>query len=163
VSIENAAPDNLNDYVRGGKKTPRFQNVVHIYVPETADIQTVKVDGKDAKFGSELEDGRVGVTIYTEIPVGEVRQISVQYNLEVSGGYTFEATPQPLSNDPTFDLHLTLPEEWSVRGPGDIEDGRLELSGFMDRTVRVVAEPRHRMGLSAAWARVVDFWHDPVF
>ena len=134
-----------------------------MFVPSTAEIAAVAVDGRPKEFRPEEQAGRTAVGVYVEVPQGDDTTISVDYELpKDEHGYSLEALPQPLARDATTEIKLELPSDWVVRGPGRQGDG-WSYEGTFDRALSIDAGPDERTGIPALWDSMVDFWKQPLF
>jgi hypothetical protein len=162
VELTNEVPEGLTRYV-AGKPYGAVENLVEVYVPEAATIGPVETDGLPVGE-PDRQDGHAVVGAYLEVRPGELRTLSVSYELPLSGGaYSLEIAPQALAHDAILQVALDAPEGWVVDGDGATGPGYLRFDGVLDRTMRFSARPGERRGLSALWDAAVGFWNDPLF
>ena len=112
----------------------------------------------------ERQDGHTIAGALLKVRPGERKRFTVSYHLPLNEGrYSLELIPQPLARDARVDVMLEVPAAWVLRGDGDVEPGRLEFSGELDRTLEFSAERRDRTGISGLWDGLVRFWREPLF
>ncbi|HYP23735.1 MAG TPA: DUF4012 domain-containing protein, partial [Actinomycetota bacterium] len=162
VTIENRAPAGLTRYV-AGKPYGLLESLVEVYVPEAAEVEGVVLDGEPAEFLSDRQDGHDVVGVFVETARGDRHEVAVTYGLPLDGGYSLEVLPQPLAHDAQLRVAIDAPASWRVEGDGERGAGWLRYAGPLDRTMRFVAEPAGKTGLTAAWDALARFWREPLF
>jgi uncharacterized protein DUF4012 len=161
TTLANGVPTGLTRYV-AGRPYGLLRSYVETYVPANAQIDSVTVDGAETDFYPQEEEGRTSVAVSVKVPPGERRSIRVLYRLPPNDGYSFVASPQPLARDATLTVSLAFPADWSIAGPGDVDDGVLGYSGDFVADFEVHAEPDQRTGIPGVWDSLTDFWREPV-
>jgi hypothetical protein len=164
VRIENRTPPGLPPFVYQYRPYGLFKNYVEIYVPRSAELTAVEVDGRAAGFDRKAEDGYDAIGLYVEIPRGTETRVEVGYTLpRARDGFSVELRPQPQAHDAVVSVALTLPPGWERDGPGSIDDGVVRFSGDFDRTLQWTVAPSERTGVPALWADVTRFLREPLF
>jgi hypothetical protein len=161
VTLRNETPEGLIRYV-AGRPYGLLRSYVETYIPEAAELESVTVDGADTDFYPQEEEGRASIAVNIKVPRGEQRSILVRYGLQPSGGYTFTASPQPLARDARLVVALAFPEDWDVKGSGELQDGVLSYSGNFVSDFEVSAGPDQRTGIPGVWDSLADFWRRPL-
>ena len=163
VRLENKAPKGLTTFV-AGKPYGLLRSYIEIYVPRSAQLDEVRVDGGAADFRPDPHDDMLSLGVYVEIPRTESVEVSAFYRLPLGDrGYHLVATPQPLARDAELSISVGIPDGWSATGPGTVRDGVVRVSGAFDSPVEITVGPGDRAGLSAVWERLSSFWNEPVF
>jgi hypothetical protein len=167
VAIRNSAPKGLSTYVAGYGTYGLLENLIEIYIPGSATLQRVLLDGHTVKFSEEQEDGLTSVGVPIKVPPGHESHVQVNYALPSSEGYSVEVRPQALTHDPRFFLTLRIPPGWTISGD---RYGKLDPSGrVFDQTGRlrgpqlIRVTPTRLEGIPALWKNISTFWHSPVF
>ena len=165
VSIENRTPRGLTRFEYQYLPYGLFKNVVEIYVPGTAELVSVAVDGEAVDFFEQPEDGFNAIGLYLPIPRGQEAEVSVVYDLPPRDRYALEVVPQPLVTDALVSIDLEIPSSWIIEGPDGVQrDGdSAHWRGKLDRVLEFSAGPSERSGLSALWEGVGHFLKEPVF
>jgi uncharacterized protein DUF4012 len=169
VEITNNAPDGLPGYVVQERSKPSYamyEGYLEVYVPEEARLQGVELDSHEVRFYEEREDERTSVGLFFDVGQKATARVAVAYELALDGGtYSLEITPQPLPVDATFTVQIAAPSGWSLVGPEGEVRRTLQLSGRLDRPVRIEAADRlrTRTGIANVWERLVRFWSQPLF
>lgn len=162
VTLVNRAPEGLTRYV-AGKPYGALEELVEVYVPEAATVQSVERDAAGADLEPDRQDGHAVAGAFVEVRPGESGTVTVTYDLPFEDGYTLEVLPQPLTHDARLRVSLDVPEGWALEGEGERGPGTLRFNGVLDRTLRFAARPLDKSGLAALWDGVVSFWKDPLF
>ncbi|MGH2754209.1 MAG: DUF4012 domain-containing protein [Actinomycetota bacterium] len=164
VTFNNSVPDGLSRYA-AGRPYGLLRNYSEIYVPGSARLEEVELDGEPVEYRPEEQGDLLSVAVYVEIPQGERSSIEVVYTLPPEDdSYSLSMIPQPLASDAEVSLRLRVPKDWTIVGAGyDNEVGEVEWETILDRTVEVQAGPDGRTGLPALWEGIRDFWHQPLF
>jgi hypothetical protein len=161
VTIKNIVAENLSRTV-ANRPYGLMKTFAELYVPETAQIVSVRKEGTPVKYVADHQDGLATIGVYTKIPMRESRTVEVSYDLPLHGKYSLRVIPQPLAIDPHLKIKLSFPDDWTTWGfPAD--SGEVAYEGVLDRPLSVTAGPPGTTGLSALWDRLVDFWKGPVF
>jgi hypothetical protein len=159
VTLRNEAPDGLTRYV-----SPRPDDAAHefveIYLPGEADISAVELDGEAADVLRDSQAGLSTVGTDIELPAGEETTLAATYLLPLDGSYEVTIAPQPLAHDASVRVVLDAPGGWTIDGPEDSDEERLEYEGELTGSLRFEANPSDRSGLSSAWDALSDFWSD---
>jgi hypothetical protein len=164
VRIDNRTPPGLPRFVHQYRPYGLFKNYVEVYVPRSAELTAVEVNGDAVGFDRKAEDGYDAVGLYVEIPRGTETRVEVGYTLpRAPDGFSVELRPQPQANDADLSVALTMPSGGERDGPGAIEDGVLRFSGEFDRTLRWTVAPSERTGLPGLWASLTRFLSEPLF
>lgn len=162
VRFENKAPKGLTTFV-AGVPYGLLRSYVEIYVPGSAELDEVRVDGRAANFRPELHEDMLSLGVYIEIPRTESVEVSSFYRLRLGDrGYRLVATPQPLARDADLSISVGIPDGWSATGAGTVRDGVLRVTGPFDAPLDIAARPDDRTGVSALWENLVSFWNEPV-
>jgi hypothetical protein len=170
VRLSNETPRGLNDYVtqinNRVKRSHRYGAYVgylEVYVPDEAELTSVTLNRETETFYPESENGRKSLGMYFSTPRGERTTAGVSYDLKLpESGYSLEIAPQPLAFDAALNVDLSGPEEWSITGPGEQNEGRIVFRGELDRALRYELRPSARTGISALWTALVRFWTQPI-
>lgn len=161
ATLRNRAPDGLSRYVspRPNNATKEF---LEIYAPGSADISAVELDGETAEFLADTQGGLKAIGTDVSIASGEKTTLSVTYRLPLDDAYELAVAPQPLAKDASVRVELEVPDNWTVVGPEDSEEGGLIYDGELTGTLRFEAAPTKRSGLARAWDALSKFWSDEV-
>jgi hypothetical protein len=163
VRFRNDTPKGLSTYV-AGKPYGRLRTYVEVYVPDDAELQEVRVDGREVDFRPDPHDDMLSLGIYLEIERNETSEVTAVYRLPLGpDGYRLVATPQPLTRDARVSIALGVPEGWAASGPGEVDDGSLRLVESFDSPLEIQIAPEERKGLSAVWRKLSRFWSEPLF
>jgi hypothetical protein len=163
VRLTNRTPDGLGELVAPDPYGVT-KSYTEIYVPEDAHLLAVKRDGAAASYFLSGEDGLTSYGDLIKVPAGGSSTFEVLYELDVpAGGYSFSATPQPLSHDATLEVRLDVPPGWTVAVDGETVDGQRVFEGELNKTVVITTAPNRRSGLPAFWDALQRFWNDPLF
>jgi hypothetical protein len=140
-----------------------FRNVLEIYVPAKADLQSVEVDDEREDYFDHPEDGYRALGVPIELPRGETATMRVIYELPAEDNYTLEVIPQPLVVDASLEIELAIPDSWQVDGPeGVSRDDSIRWEGMLDRRLRFEAGSSERSGLAALWEGLGHFLREPL-
>jgi hypothetical protein len=170
VVLSNQTPQGLNDYVtqidNRIKRSYRYGvylGYLEVYVPDTAELTGVTLNGRTETFFPESENRRKSLGMYFSTPRGEKTTVRVSYELRLpDSGYSLEITPQPLTFDADLEVEIQGPTQWFLSGPGARNEGRITFAGPLDRALRFASHPDERTGISAAWRTLVEFWTKPL-
>jgi hypothetical protein len=163
VSLTNKTPLGLTPYEYQYLPYGMFKNVLEIYIPANADLQSVEVGGEPEDYFDHPEDGYRSVGVSIKLPRGEKTTMRVAYELPAEDGYTLEALPQPLVVDASLEIELAIPSKWVVDGPeGLSRDDSVRWEGKLDRRLRFEAGSSERSGLAALWEGLGHFLKEPL-
>lgn len=163
VRFNNDAPKGLSTYV-AGKPYGLLRTYVEVYIPDDAELQEMRVDGREVDFRPDPHDDMLSLGVYLEIERSETTEVTAVYRLPLGpDGYRLVATPQPLTRDARVSIALGIPEGWSASGPGEVEDGSVRFIDDFDSPLEIEIAPDERKGLSAVWRKLSRFWSEPLF
>jgi hypothetical protein len=163
VTLANKTPKGLTPYEYQYRPYGMFRNVLEIYIPANADLQSVEIGGEPEDYFDHPEDGYRAVGVPIELPRGESTTMRVAYDLPAEDGYTLEVIPQPLVVDASLEIELAIPDRWEVDGPeGVSRDDSIRWEGMLDRRIRFEAGSSERSGLAALWEGLGHFLREPL-
>jgi len=170
VQLTNGTPVGLDNYVsqanskeKRGHSYGAYLGYLEVYVPETAELTGVTLDGRVASFFPEVEDGRKSLGMNFSTDRGKTTTARVSYELGLPGeGYSLEIMPQPLTSDAEVEVAVRGPESWQTSGPGTANEGRIDFQGNLDGPLQIAVRPAARTGITALWRNLVHFWTRPL-
>lgn len=163
VTLTNKTPLGLTPYEYQYRPYGLFKNVLEIYVPANADLQSVEVGDKREDYFDHPEDGYRSVGVPIELPRGESTTMRVAYELPAENDYTLEVIPQPLVVDASVEIELAIPSKWDVDGPeGLSRQDAIRWEGKLDRRLLFKAGSSERSGLAALWEGLGHFLREPL-
>lgn len=163
VTIENATPSGLSRFEYQYLPYGLFKNVLEIYVPAEAELLAVEVGGSPEDFFKNREDGLAAVGVYLEIPRGQKKTVSVEYQLAAKDHYALTVVPQPLVDDARLTVELDMPGGWELDGPeGAPGDTVVRWEGFLDRRLEFEMGPSEKSGLASWWTGFRHFLDEPI-
>jgi Protein of unknown function (DUF4012) len=131
---------------RGGSLSRYSMPIVAAYLPPTATLLSVYVDGRRSSSGMEREEaGRRLVGVDARLGPGDSVTVGVVYKVRTGAEatidglrYEFVADPQPMSRPPRLEIQVTAPtgmavqpsEDWRVQG----QQATLTLPLFVERS-----------------------------
>jgi hypothetical protein len=131
---------------RGGPLSRHSMPIVATYLPPTATLLSVYVDGRRSSSGMEREEaGRRLVRVDARLGPGDSVTVGVVYKVR-SGAevtidglrYEFLADPQPMSRPPRLEIQVTAPTGMAAQPSGDwhVQGQRatLTLAQFVERS-----------------------------
>jgi hypothetical protein len=166
VTIENHTPDGLTPFQYQYEPYGLFKNFAEIYVPQAADLKSVTVGNRPARFSDFAEDGYRAIGTYLEIARHDSAVMEVSYDLPVTGSrYALTIRPQPLTKDARLTVRLLAPGGWRLLGPdgSTVGDGALVFRGPLRGSLAFEAQPDPRTGLPRIWEGFSRFLREPVF
>ena len=162
VTLANNTPLSLTPYEYQYRPYGMFKNVLEIYVPANADLQSVEVDDERQDYFDHPEDGYRAVGVSIELPRGESTTMRVAYELPAQDSYTLEVIPQPLVVDASVEIELAIPSRWEVDGPDGVSrEETIRWKGKLDRRLRFEAGSSERSGLASLWEGLGHFLREP--
>ena len=163
VTLANKTPPGLTPYEYQYRPYGLFKNVLEIYVPANADLQSVEVGEEREDYFDHPEDGYRAVGVPIELPRGESTTMRVAYELPAEDAYTLEVIPQPLVVDASVEIELAIPSNWVVDGPeGLSREDAIRWEGKLDRRLLFKAGSSERSGLATLWEGLGHFLREPI-
>jgi hypothetical protein len=163
VTLANKTPPGLTPYEYQYRPYGLFKNVLEIYVPANADLQSVEVGDEREDYFDHPEDGYRAVGVPIELPRGESTTMRVAYELPAEDDYTLEVIPQPLVVDASVEIELAIPSTWVVDGPeGLSREDAIRWEGKLDRRLLFKAGSSERSGLATLWEGLGHFLREPI-
>jgi hypothetical protein len=159
ATLRNVAPEGLTRYV-----SPRADNgskeFLEVYVPGAADVSAVELDGEPTEFLPDTQGSLRAIGTDISIESGERTTLTVTYRLPLDDSYDLTLAPQPLAKDADVRVELKVPDDWTVFGPEESEEGGMVYEGAFTGTLRFEASPTERSGLARFWDGLSSFWND---
>ena len=170
VTLSNETPRGLNDYVtqidnmiKRSFRYGVYLGYLEVYVPDTAQLTEVTLNGRTETFFPESENGRKSLGMYFSTPRGEKTTVRVSYELPVpDSGYSLQVSPQPLAFDAEVKVDIHGPADWDLSGPGSLQEDSISFEGKLAHPIRFESRPAGRGGIAAAWQTFVEFWTEPL-
>jgi Protein of unknown function (DUF4012) len=127
IRVSNPASAGGSGTVRAGSRSRYSMPIVAAYLPPTATLVSVYVDGRLSNRGVESEEaGRQFVRVPVTLEPGGSATIGVVYRVRTGAQptidglrYEFVADPQPMSRPPRLEIEVTAPTGMTVRAGGD--------------------------------------------
>ena len=152
AAIENRAPASGlppsvigwgGDLSAGQRPVGDGENLMAVTLYSTLPIERVRVDGLEVAFDSVDELGHRTARFFLSVPPQGRRVVIADVAGEVIAGnrYVVRALRQPAANPDVIDVRLSVPDGWTLSGPGEARNsGVLELETRFEPTRRAVLE-----------------------